>query len=120
MLKHFVEFFYTSKIPVGPEEEEIEERRDSLVKLPKGASGYRFFDREETIVDGELVKDDPCNFSPYLYFGELLSRKDVKKRCGRKSLIYKFMKAKDYSRAVLTGDNTILCVEEDDIVLKVL
>lgn len=119
MTKHYVEFFYTSKIPVGPEEKEIAERSDDLVRVPKGASGYRFFDREETIVDGEPVKDDPCNFSPYIYFGTSLTQKDVRKLYGRKSPIYKFMKGKEYYRAVLTDDNVIMCVEEDDKILKI-
>lgn len=114
MLKHYVEFFYTGKFPVGPEEEEIAERNSKLVKLPEGACGYRFFDREENVIDGETVKDEPYNYSPYIYEGELLTIKDVKKLEGRKSLRYKFMKKNGYQRAVLTKDGNIICVEEGD------
>ena len=120
MTKHYVEFFYTSRIPVGPEEEEIAERSYNLVKVPKGAIGYRFFDREENIVDGKPVESYRYNYSPYLYWGMPLTQKDVRKMYGRMSPFYKFMKEKEYDRAVLTDDNNIFFVEDEDRILTIL
>lgn len=117
MIKHYIEFFYTSEPPVGPVEMEIAERNDLYGSIPVGASGYRFFDRKEEVIDGETVKFARYNISPYVFYGRCFSLKEVRKYLGRKSTFYRFMKNNNYKRAVLTDDGNLICLEKEDKVI---
>ena len=72
MLKHYVEFTFLNQphsiIFTEHTIVEIAERNDALVVIPYGAYCYRFFDRTETVVEGELLRGENKNFSPMTYF----------------------------------------------------
>lgn len=58
MLKHYIEYFYTGIFVSGSTTGPIEVRNNLLIPLPKGAYGYKFFDREEITSSetGEILK----------------------------------------------------------------
>lgn len=118
MVKHYVEYYYT-KGPVKILSEPIEERDDAMVKLPKGVSGYRFYDIKEETLSDKTTREEPYNISGYTFYGTEFTLKEIQKRLSRRSPLVKFMKKCGYKRAVVTPDETIICLEERDRVLSI-
>ena len=71
MIVHYIQFLYPGLLMCETKENRIKSRDPLKVKLPKDSStfAFRFFDTEETVVNNEVLKGKPKNWSGTYYFG---------------------------------------------------
>lgn len=118
MTKHFIEFFFTDNFPVGPVVRPIKKRDDTIVKLPEGAIGYRFFDREEMIVDGHPMFGGRYNVSNVRYYGTTFTLNQIKRVFDGAEQLVEIMKELGYERAIITKNNSVFFIEKEDLVME--
>ena len=82
MLKHYVEYLYPGIFLSESSVSEISERDVSMVSIPDNCFGFRFFDRTETVVDGEILTGHRKNISGWYYKGEKMTLEQVKATFG--------------------------------------
>lgn len=68
-VKTFIEKKKANK-PVIPEISEVESRNHELVEDDGKTIGFRYFDQD--------IKGEKFNYSPWIYFGEILTIADIK------------------------------------------
>ena len=78
MLKHYVEFLYPCISGCGTLVREISERDISKVDIPADCFVFRFFDRRETVEDGETLMGERKNISGVQYLGEIITLEQAK------------------------------------------
>lgn len=117
MLKHFVKFSYPGII-VGHSHEEIAERKPELVTVPKEAFAYRFYDQEQTIVNGELIGGECKNYSRFTYFGKVYTLEKVKMLFPHLTILISNMECNGLNKVVQTRGGNWFPLEEGDIVIE--
>jgi hypothetical protein len=120
MEKYYAKFFYpgaivseTSTIEITKEQFE----KPETITIPKGAHGFRVMKREETTVNGELLKGAMKNESVWYYVGEKLSKEDVAKGYGVDSTLYRNMSNNGYDHVVKTEFGQAFPLHKGDRVL---
>lgn len=101
MLKHYVEFYYPGSFLPETDVKEIK-NRETKITLPKGSYGYQFFDIEEVVEKGELLKGQPKNHSGMYYKGKLYSYKEAQKEFADKKILLSNMKNNGWKWIVCT------------------
>ena len=89
MLKHYVEYLYpgilfsiSKAFKPNSSFSEISERDVSKVSISENCIGFRFFDRTETVLDGEILICHRKNISGWYYKGEKMTIEQVKETYG--------------------------------------
>jgi hypothetical protein len=74
--KHFVTFYYPGSF-VDEEETRAIPQRGEVGEIPAYAFGYQEWDREESEVDGEVLRGQPKNRGPMVLFGESFTAAEI-------------------------------------------
>lgn len=118
MLKHYVEFMYPGILFSETSETPVKRRDSALVKKPNMSYGFRFFDREETKKNGEILIGRNKNYSSVYFFGgEVYTLARVKAELPNKDILISNMESNGYKRVVKTRFGQFLPLEKRDRVL---
>jgi len=117
-LKHYVTFYYPGSFVNEEETKLISSRRDE-VEIPRGSFGYRFFDRTETELNGEMLKGKPKNHSGMYYLGRKMSLAEVKKELPKERILISNMEGNNYKYVVKTIRGNFQPFEKRDKVISV-
>lgn len=117
MLKHFVEFSFHGAFLSEYQVKEVTERNPELVTVPEGAFAYRFFDRTETSIDGEVLVGERKNISPLTYIGKEYTLEEVKDQFPECHILISNMEVNGWSRVVKTRCGNWQPLLEGDIVI---
>ena len=82
MLKHYVEYLYPCIVLTKITVIQIPKRDVSKIDLPCDCVGFRFFDIDETEVDGKIILGQKKNFSCWYIEGEKMSLEQFKETFG--------------------------------------
>lgn len=114
MIKHYVEFYYPGIIVADTSVCSIESR-DQKIDMPKGAYGYRFFDREEIETsEGETLRGDRKSISALHVFGKKLNLEEAK-QLPRSEILVSNMRANGWKYVVKTDLGNIIEFREEDV-----
>lgn len=118
MLKHYVEFSFPGAFFSEYSVKEVAERNPELITVPEGAFAYRFFDRIETVVDGETLTGERKNFSPFTYFGTAYTLEEVKAQFPEYTILISNMECNGWNRVVKTLRGNWQPLGEGDTVIS--
>ena len=118
MLKHYVEFSFPGVLFNEYQTKEVKERDPKLIKLPKGAFAFRFFDRTEVEIEGETLVGNPKNYSPLTYYGREYTLEEIKEKFPSFGTLILNMESNAWNRVVKTIRGNWCPLEEGDIVIK--
>ena len=79
MTKHFVRFYFQGVIISETEDREVTNRDIRDITVPQHAYGYRFFDKEEVVINGEVLRGSIKNSSEKFIIGTLMTIEEVRK-----------------------------------------
>lgn len=116
MTIQYIEILYPGSFVSETEFQKCKSRDDTL-KLPKGAYGYRFCDREEIVVDGNTLVGDFKNFSNWFYRGEVYELARVEKELPDEHILLANMRVNKWAR-VLKCSQGFTNLNDDDVVLS--
>lgn len=94
---------------------EVESRK--IESIPDNVYGFRFFDREETVVDGKKVHGKMENLSPWTYVGKSFTMEEIAKQFPEEKILLQNMEINHWNRAVLSKFNNWVPLSEEDIVI---
>jgi len=63
----YIEFLYQGIIVAETESKKVNSRKIELKKVPNDCEGYRFYDREEVIINGKLLIGEKEHYSGWRY-----------------------------------------------------
>ena len=115
----YVEYIYAGSLFSDTGSKVTTSKDVNLAKsqLPSGAFGFRFYEQEEQVVDGEALKGKPKNHTGWYYVGEKLSLEDVKRNHSDKRILISNMEMNDYANVVFTKFGQFIPVSKNDVVL---
>lgn len=113
-MKHFIEIMYPSIFHATYSEEEIEERNPKSVKLPDGAEGFRFFDKNE--------EEEKVNYTGWYYVGRKYTVEEVESMFSEEERghLARNMRRNGWTYIVKTCENSCYPFREDDKILAEL
>ena len=114
MIKHYVEILYPGIICSDTEEREVS-NRDSFT-LPKEAFGYRFYDKEYTVLNGEELIGKKKNVSGWHYKGKVYTLSDVKNTFPDKDILIRNIEDNNYKQVVKTFQGQFIPMQKNDVV----
>ena len=117
MVRHYVEFYYPGSLFAETSTKEVARRDPALVKLPKGAYGFRFFDRTEIEEGGETLMGERKNFSRFTYYGEEWPLERIERELPNERILISNIKGNGYKAAVKTIRGNWMWLEKGDRVL---
>ena len=120
MVKHYVEYLYPGNIINQTSVSEIPRRIVKNIKLSDDCIGFRFFDKTETVVDGETLTGKKKNVSGWYYRGEEMTLQQAKESC-RKNCRAEFLLSSiedlGYTTIVKTKSGDYLPLKAEDKVI---
>lgn len=117
MLKHYVEFVSPGLLISNMHSELVISRDSALITLPRNKYGFRFYDKEEVIQNGEALVGKPKNYSGWFYEGEAFTLEQVEREFPSSNILINNMRSNNYSKVVKTRFGQFFPLEKDDIVL---
>lgn len=118
MIKHYVEYFYPGLICSETSEVETKDRYPSSLNVPDNAFGFRFFDKEEIVLEsGNVLKSDRQNYSPNYYYGEKYTLNQVKLYYPESKTLIANMEWNHWDAVVRTKFGQFIPLTNNDIVL---
>jgi hypothetical protein len=120
MLKHYVEYLYPGFVMCETSTREIPERTvDACLPLPRGAFGLRFFSRQESEIEGELLIGNRKDLSPCTFFGRALTLEEVKAGAipGDNHILIQNMQGNKFNRVCQTIRGNVVPLREGDTVI---
>jgi len=117
MVKQYVEFLYPGALVSETEVKEVKDRDPSRLEVPEGCFGYRFFDRQEAVVDGETLVGQPRNYSGMTYFGQAMTLAEVKREMPDALTLISNMEGNGWERVVKTRRGNFQPLELEDRVI---
>lgn len=117
MLKHYVEFLHPGIIVTENSSEEVNHQNPDLIKLPEGAFGFRFYDRQEKKSEGELLVGKPKNHSHWFMQGEVLTLIDVRLSFPDKKTLISNMERNKIRRVCKTKFGQFVPLEKEDTII---
>jgi hypothetical protein len=118
MTKHYIEFVYPGIMFSESSSKEIEHRDAKKVELPKGAVGFRFFDKEQTELDGETLEGKPKNYTGWRYKGRELTLEDVKREMPGERILISNMECNNWDKVVKLECGQIFPLCKEDMVIE--
>ena len=119
-LKHYIEYLYPGIFLSNSSVSEIPERDVSKVSIPDDCCGFRFFDRTETVLDGEILIGHRKNISGWYYKGEKMTIEQVKATYGydhNYSILISNMECNDVGAVVKTKFGNFMPLHDEDEVI---
>ena len=117
MLKHYVEFLYPGMFTSETTKEEIAERNESHITLPKNSFGFRFTDREEVkLENGKVLKGEFENSTGIYYEGRKMNLSQIKKEMPESTILISNMECNHWDNVVVTKFKQVFPLNEKDIV----
>jgi len=117
-LKHFVEYFYPGIIVSDSSAEETKHRDYTKIKVPKEAYGFKFYDREVIVDNGEILKGKSKNHSSMFYhMGQIMTKADVKKRVKKNYTLLSNMRINEWEKVIKTKFNQFMPYEKGDVII---
>jgi hypothetical protein len=116
MKKTYVEFYYPGSFMSESSSHEVESR-DRPASIPVNAYAYSFYDREETVVDGEKLVGLIKNRSPMTYFGQTMTIDEVKRNVPNCNILVSNMECNGWEKVVRTKLGNFQPLNEGDVVL---
>ena len=92
--------------PVVPEISEVESRNPELVEDDGKTIGFRYFD---------LVNGEATNYSPWIYFGEILTIDDIKAQYKNVDVLISNMQNKGIYSLCKTTPGYFMTMDEEDM-----
>ncbi len=117
VLKHYVEFAFPGCFFNEYESQEVPERNPEVINVPENAFAFRFYDRTEVTMDGELLIGEKKNYSPWTYFGTAYTVEEIKANFPQYQTLISNMENNGWDRAVKTRAGNWQPLEENDIVI---
>lgn len=118
MTKHYVKFLHPGSL--FPNESTIEiKNREAKFDIPESAFAYYFFDRQESVIDGELLAGNDKNISGKFLIGEELTVKDVKEKVSDNRILLSNMECNGYKTVCKTRRGNFYPVTDGDKVIQV-
>lgn len=99
-VKQYVEFMYF-EMPRNKTSVTEVESRDAKIKVPESAFAYRFFERRETVQDGETLVGQAQRYSGIVYVGgQIMTLDDVEREMPSERALISNMQANGYGKVV--------------------
>ena len=120
MVKHYVEYLYPGNITNQTSVSEIPRRAVKNIELSDDCIGFRFFDKTETVVDGEVLKGEKRNVSGWYYRGEKMTLQQAKTDYGKNfktQIILSSMEDLGHTTIVKTKFGDFLPLKKEDKIL---
>lgn len=117
MIKHYIEYLHPGIILSDSSEKQISHRDPQKIKFVD-FFGFRFFDREEKQIDGEVLSGKRKNYSGWYYQGEKYDKTDVMKKVKDNSILLRNMENNGYNFVLKTKYNQFIPLEDKDILLR--
>ena len=105
-VKTFIEKKKANK-PVIPEISEVESRNPELVEDDGKTIGFRYFDQD--------TKGEKFNYSPWIYFGEILTLDDIKAQYRNVDVLVANMEARGIYSLCKTTPGYFMTMDEEDM-----
>lgn len=116
MKKTYVEFYFAGSFMSEISVHEVE-NRNRPIDIPPNAFGYSFYDREETVIDGEKLTGAIKNRSPMTYFGQAMTLDEVKRNVPNSNILISNMQCNGWDKVVRTKLGNFQPLQENDVVL---
>lgn len=118
VIKHYVEKIYKGMFFNETKIKEMKERDPLKIENDGKMQGFRFYDREYHIRNGQSYAGKSSNYSNWVLFGERLSLNEIKEKYGNNinymTLIHN-MEDNDYKYACFTQVGAFLPMDDGDI-----
>ena len=119
MLQHYVEFIYPGLIVSNRSTHIIQDRNHLIVERQDNSFGFRFFDKEEVIVEGEKLRGVQKNTSVwYYYHGDVYTIDQVKEEFEHEKILISNMFNNSIERVLRTKFGQFIPLTNEDIVLS--
>lgn len=109
----YIEFFQPGIYEAQRTCEKVEARAEST-KLPQNCYAYRFFDRTEMEVDGELLIGPSKNFSGMTFFGKAMYAEEFMQSRHSSPQAIKAIKARGWKRVAVCAMGRAFPMEDAD------
>lgn len=122
MLKHYVTYWYPGVFVAEDLTKPISERnpKEAALQASEGAYGFSFHDREETEVDGEVLRGKKKNLSGMYYInGELFDVERVRKEVPNPRTLVSNMEGNGWAHVVKTRTGWFQPFWDDDELIMV-
>lgn len=119
MLKHYVEYVYPGCIVSESSKREVTDRIPELAreKMPEGAFGFRFMDRQEMTSNGETLSGEFKDIGSWHYEGTMYTIEEVKSLFPDKEILISNMECNHWNRVVKTKFGQFINLNDGDVVL---
>ena len=121
MLKHYVQYFSPGSFVSETSDKEIPSRSlDHVLPMKKNSYsyGFLFFDREETKINGEVLKGKKKNYSSTHYIGgRKMNATEVKAEVKNNATLLSNMKINEWKYVVKTKFGQFMPFEKGDIMI---
>jgi len=115
MIKLYIEFLFPSSVVSDLSEKAVQSKKETF-KLPKGAFGYRYFEREET-GEGDAIKfGSKKNYSGIVYYGKEYTLNQLKREMPGEHALIAMMEHSGYKRIVKTQQGQCIPLANSDVV----
>ncbi len=112
--KTYITFLYQGSFLREESSQEINHREPNQISIPDNSFGYYFWDRTETVVDGETLKGKAQNQSGTYYpGGSVWTAKEVEKSFPSENILITNMKSNGYD-AVRTRQSNWVAFRKGD------
>lgn len=102
MVKNYIEWLIGGRFFAESSGEEVSVPGSLPSKMPKNAAAYRFYTRQEVVLDGETLTGNARDHTPWHYFGVEYNLAQLADMHGKNSTLYGNIAGNDYTRAVHT------------------
>lgn len=86
-------------------------------ELSDSVIAYRFFDRDEMVINNALIAGDNYNYSPMTYLGQEFYLSDLK-NCPNTTALQEKMKANNWKKVICTKSGHLQPINEDDMLVN--
>jgi hypothetical protein len=118
-VKQYVEIFYPGSLFANVETKPVD-NRNVTIDLPKGAYGYRFFERTEVEQDGETLIGNKKNYSGIHYKGTVYTLEELEQQFPSEEhrILISNIKNNGHKKAIRTIVGNWQPFEDNDVLLN--
>ena len=119
-IKHYVEFDLPGIFVPESEVRQVKQRDVVIARPPKNCFAYRFYDRRETVLEGETLTGKRFNISPrYIVGGTWYTLAALKKHFPNEAILISNIEMNDYVGAIKCHTGNWQGRDKSDILLDV-
>jgi hypothetical protein len=113
VIQTYVEFLFPGAFVSESNTEKVESR-DAEIVLPRGAFGWRFFERQEWDTGEEVLRGAARNHGPWTFVGDVLTLDEVRAQLPDKHILITNMEVNGIERVVYTKAGQFIPMDEVD------